>query len=137
MITSPNRNIGSRRHPWAVTKNAKEANLFRTLLNAFLRKVFEDSCKYRILACIISKKEGGNKKKKKKMKALRFCQSQCDLRGSPLKWMTVLKLTGGLAPGIVVGNNSSSPAKDQFVLLQFPFLLPDLSVLCRVVFELF
>lgn len=35
--------------------------------------------------------------------------------------MAVLKLTGGLVPGIVVGNSSSSLAKDQFVLLQFPF----------------
>lgn len=68
------------------------------------------------------------------MKALRFCQSQHELRCSPLKWMPMLKLTGGLATGIAVGNSSSSPAKDQFVLLQFPFLLSDLSVLCRVVF---
>lgn len=68
------------------------------------------------------------------MKALRFCQSQCELRCSPLKWVAVLKLTGGLATGIVVGNSSSSLAKDQFVLLQFPFLLSDLSVLCRVDF---
>lgn len=46
----------------------------------------------------------------------------------------VRKLTGELAPGIVVGNSSSSLAKDQFVPLQFRFSLPDLSVLCWVLF---
>lgn len=79
-------------------------------------------------------KQQQKKKKRKTNQTLRFCQSQCKLRCNLLKWMAVLKLTGGLATGIAVGNSSSSLVKRQFVLLQFPFLLSDLSVLCQVVF---
>jgi len=101
-------------------------------LRVFLREVFEDAHKYRISAYIISKKEDGNKKEQKSSEIL---SKPMWIKGQSFKMNScVRKRDGGLVPGIVVGNSSSSLAKDQFGLLQFRFSLPDLSVLCRVLF---
>lgn len=64
MVISPNRNIMNRYNCCAETKVTEEYVWpdMSELCCVFLKKVFEGSCKYRILTYIISKKEGGNKR---------------------------------------------------------------------------